>query len=573
MPITSHTYSKTAYIIAGTTPATRRIALKKVLMNMPMAKKLMLSTVVSLLFMLLVGVVAYNGLRTQKKSLVDIDARFQTYETSAIEFTHITNVHSQLYKLISWGNANYDSQKIAGLGKEVQKSLKDSVDTLTKLQNAKGTSTEEKKLLQQVLAKMTEYNKMANDLIDMMEADLNTATMFMATADDIYQEINKNLNLLLTLEKTLSGHQHTAAISSFNQTNLLVLAVMVTALVLSLIFSFLLQSIILAPVRRTVAAIESVASGDFTRRVDIDSKDEIGQMACAFNQLIDKLSGILREVAANSTRVATAASQLYSNSERMATGAEEVACQAGTVAMASEEMASTAQDIARNCHLAAERGNEATRSTSSGATVVEETVKGMERIASQVKSSAGTVESLGQRSNQIGEIIGTIEDIADQTNLLALNAAIEAARAGEQGRGFAVVADEVRALAERTTRATKEIGNMIKAIQNETKAAVGSMEEGVNEVEAGTERAAKSGSALQEILLHINDVTTQINQIATAAEEQTATTGEITANMQQITAVVTDTAKSAHESAISASQLSQLAEELQSLVGQFRLSA
>lgn len=158
-----------------------------------------------------------------------------------------------------------------------------------------------------------------------------------------------------------------------------------------------------------------------------------------------------------------------------------------------------------------------------GSEVVSNTVKVMGNIAQRVHETARTVESLGARSDQIGGIINTIQDIADQTNLLALNAAIEAARAGEQGRGFAVVADEVRALAERTTKATKEIGDMIKAIQGETKKAVSAMEAGVNEVELGTTEAAKSGESLQKIVEQINAVSMQVNQVATAAEEQTAT--------------------------------------------------
>ena len=195
----------------------------------------------------------------------------------------------------------------------------------------------------------------------------------------------------------------------------------------------------------------------------------------------------------------------------------------------------------------------------------------MGQIANKVQESAKTVENLGARSDQIGTIIGTIEDIADQTNLLALNAAIEAARAGEQGRGFAVVADEVRALAERTTRATSEIGEMIKAIQNETKGAVAAMGQGVQQAESGTLEAARSGEALRNILQQINDVTLQVNQIATAAEEQTAVTCEITNNMSLITEVVQQTAQGANESASAAGQLSGNAEKLNRLVHQFKL--
>jgi methyl-accepting chemotaxis protein len=188
-----------------------------------------------------------------------------------------------------------------------------------------------------------------------------------------------------------------------------------------------------------------------------------------------------------------------------------------------------------------------------------------------VQESAKTIESLGARSDQIGAIIGTIEDIADQTNLLALNAAIEAARAGEQGRGFAVVADEVRALAERTTKATKEIGDMIKASQRETKHAVTTMNEGVQQVEQGAASSQKSGAALGEIIEQINEVTTQINQIATAAEEQSATTQEIVSNIHQISDVVHLTAIGADETSAAATQLMGQVHELQSIVSRFRL--
>jgi methyl-accepting chemotaxis protein len=315
----------------------------------------------------------------------------------------------------------------------------------------------------------------------------------------------------------------------------------------------------------------SQGDGDLTKRLDENTKDELADVSRYFNLFIEKLRGMISQIATTSSQVASAASQLNATSVQIATGSEEVAAQAATVATAGEEMSATSGDIAQNCQMAAEGAQRASQTAQNGAEVVEKTVSVMAQIAMRVQESARTVESLGQRSDQIGAIIGTIEDIADQTNLLALNAAIEAARAGEQGRGFAVVADEVRALAERTTRATREIGEMIKAIQRETKDAVAAMEQGVHQVETGTEEAAKSGHALQEILQQVNDVSMQINQVATAAEEQTATTGEISSNMHQITDVVLQTSRGAHESAAAANQLYGNAEELQRLVRQFKL--
>jgi methyl-accepting chemotaxis protein len=358
-----------------------------------------------------------------------------------------------------------------------------------------------------------------------------------------------------------------------NKAVIVTVALTAAGMLLAIVLGFLIAGRISRPMNNLALQAKRVAEGDLEFQVVQESQDEIGQLTGAFALMVHNLRQIIGKVKETSESLSSAASQLSSASDQMATGAEEVACQTGTVATASEQMAATSGEIAQNCLYAADGSRQANDKAVAGVAVVKETVAVMDRIARCVRSSADTVESLGVRSNQIGNIIGTIEDIADQTNLLALNAAIEAARAGEQGRGFAVVADEVRALAERTTRATREISEMIKSIQKETSGAVTAMNEGVSEVKKGTLEASRSGEALQEILNQIESVTTQVNQIATAAEEQTATTGEITTNIQQITDVVNETARGAQESAIAANQLTSLAHELKSLVGQFQLAA
>jgi len=312
---------------------------------------------------------------------------------------------------------------------------------------------------------------------------------------------------------------------------------------------------------------ERVAEGDLTVQLETGRSGIYESM----RRMVENLRRIMEQVNRNAQAVSTAATTLQTTAEVSAESSQQVVGQATAVATASEEMSATSTDIATNCHMAAESSNRASATAKNGAGIVEGTIEGMGRIADKVRGTAQVVDQLGTRSDQIGEIVATIEDIADQTNLLALNAAIEAARAGEQGRGFAVVADEVRALAERTTKATREIGEMIKAIQAETKRAVSAMEEGVGEVERGTAEAARSGQALTEILDQINEVTEQISQIATAAEEQTATTREISNNIQGISDTVHTSARSSQEVSQASSQLTQLSQELRTMVASFRL--
>lgn len=347
----------------------------------------------------------------------------------------------------------------------------------------------------------------------------------------------------------------------------------VLLLTLSLLVVFLLVRSMLKPLDAIQTSLEDIAqgNGDLTRRLEYRPDNEIGRICGAFNSFIEKLHGIIAHVADSSLRLASSALQLQQTSRQMSDSIAALSTHSTSLATAGEEMSATSGDIANNCHHAADNATTASTKAGHGADVVGQSIAVMGSIAEQVHNAAKTVEALGARSEQIGAIIGTIEDIADQTNLLALNAAIEAARAGEQGRGFAVVADEVRALAERTTRSTKEIGEMIKAIQRETGMAVATMEQSVREVEAGSAHAAASGQSLQEILEIITDVTEQISQIATAAEEQTATSREISHSVLDLNQMAQQNNHALQETSIAAHDVSSQAEELKQLVGQFKL--
>jgi methyl-accepting chemotaxis protein len=538
-------------------------------MNLTIKKKMIGTVGISILFMASVVVILLIGFAKIEEQKAQME-KYAAINTFALR-GNIAMLKAREYE------AEYFNRHHEKWVDRVKKSVDDvnvslnSIDKINDIPKVKELTDKARKVGKQYVTRFAETAEKAR------VSNFNPA----ATADD-REEL---LDVVNEFEPLLDNYIPKLSTASFQvakkeldaveeRTRIIILAVIIFAAFLQALLMTLITRQIIREVKKVVDGLQGIAQGegDLTKRLEQQSRDEIGDLCFWFNTFVDKLHGIISQVAQNSVHVAASANELYANAEQMATGIEVVAGQTSTVATAGEEMTSTSSDIARNCIMAADGSKRANDSALSGTAVVEETVQGMGRIASRVRDSARTVESLGARSDQIGAIIGTIEDIADQTNLLALNAAIEAARAGDQGRGFAVVADEVRALAERTTRATREIGDMIKAIQSETRGAVTAMEEGVKEVEKGTNEAARSGEALKDILAQINNVTLQVNQIAVAAEEQTATTYEISNNIQQITGVVSETARGAQESAGAASRLAGLAEELQRLVGQFKLA-
>ena len=313
--------------------------------------------------------------------------------------------------------------------------------------------------------------------------------------------------------------------------------------------------------------------GDLTKRIEVGAQDEIAELAKWFNTFMDKLHEILSKVSSNTESLAAAGEEIAATSRQQTQGAEQQKDQTAQVVTAMQEMTSTVQQVSENSNSAAAASQKAAETAHQGGKVVEETLSRMRAIASSVGETAKKVEELGKQYDQIGRIIGVIDDIADQTNLLALNAAIEAARAGEQGRGFAVVADEVRKLAERTSTATKEITGMIRSIQAETKSAVTAMQAGTKEVEQGVELTTQAGSSLHDIIQMSEKVGDMVTHIATAATEQSAATEQINGSIDQIAKITETSAAGAQQTTNALQDLSVLALNLQRLVGQFRLAA
>jgi methyl-accepting chemotaxis protein len=548
-------------------------------MNLSIKSKILIIMLIGFVSVITAGVLGLVGM---SRSNAEIDNLYKENMTNVLSIAQITNLmrdnRIQLLLSLQHDPRNADIVKLHDHGlqfhtDQVTKNI-DEINTIWKAYTSGVLSAEERKLADNFVDKRGRFVK--EGLLPTREALLagnfdEAVKLTLTKINPLFKDANEASKAIFDNEKTEARRTFEESEASFKNIRMLVISAIVGSILISLVLGLMIIRSISTATTALGTASASLASGDLSQRASLTSTDELGTIGRSFDSMADSFSQTIAKVSESARLVTTAANRVHDAAGQIATGSEEVASQTSTVATAGEEMAATSGDIAQNCQYAVEAANVAGQTAQKGFEVVQRTIDGIKMRGAKTRENAVIVESLGARSDQIGEIVATIEDIADQTNLLALNAAIEAARAGEQGRGFAVVADEVRALAERTTRATKEISGMIKAIQTETRQAIISMEEGVKGTERGATEAAELETSLTAILEQINSVAMQVSQIATSAEEQTATTSEISSNMIQITEAVHQSSRGAHDSAAVASQLNGSAEELQRLVGQFKL--
>ncbi|MFI4855646.1 MAG: methyl-accepting chemotaxis protein [Phycisphaerales bacterium JB065] len=352
-----------------------------------------------------------------------------------------------------------------------------------------------------------------------------------------------------------------------------VLIVGAIASALSVLFAILIAKRITRPIDNMICTLQDLAEGegDLTAQVEANTRDELFSLATGFNAFIRKIHDLIFEVRCAAEEVAGSAQSINTSTQDVSEATHEQSTKAVQIAAAVEEMSASVTDVAKQSSQAAEQAESSDEEAVRGSEIVTQTIDGMRAIADVVKASADSIEGLGRRSEQIGEIISVINDIADQTNLLALNAAIEAARAGEHGRGFAVVADEVRKLADRTTKATEEISSSIREIQTETQAAVEQMCSGTQRVEEGVDLASNAGLALNSIRQSAQTVASAIQSIAAASEEQSAAGSEIASAVETMSQSATRAAESTGQTSVAVAELADRAAHLSQLVARFRL--
>ena len=388
----------------------------------------------------------------------------------------------------------------------------------------------------------------------------------------LLDRVFKNLNTLVEKQVTSTSDISKSLSTRLDAAVAFILVLFLVGIAAAALVAWIIDALITVPLQRAAAAMQDIAEGegDLTQQLKVKGSDEIAQMSMAFNQFAAKIQEVVSQVTGFTAQLASAATQMAAITETTSAGAKTQHEETDQVASAVTQMGSTVQEVARNASEAATAANHADSETANGREVVAKTVNSINDLASEIDRVSQAIHRLGTDSDNIGKVLDVIKSIAEQTNLLALNAAIEAARAGEQGRGFAVVADEVRTLASRTAQSTREIQQMIESLQTGSREAVTAMDGGRVMAQATVKQAAAAGESLDVIAGAVSTITTMNIQIATAMEEQNAVVENINKNIVSISMVSDQTAEGAQQTAKASDQLSHLAVELQTLLAQFK---
>lgn len=389
----------------------------------------------------------------------------------------------------------------------------------------------------------------------------------------VLAKIKRNLNALVEKQRILIESESQNLLNFVSGTKTFVYTMLFVGMVLGLGLAWVVSFMITCPLNIAVDAMKDVSEGegDLTLRLEVSGTDEIGQLALSFNGFISKMQDVIREVTASTSQLSAAAEEMSMITGETRSGVQRQQSETALVATAINEMSSTVHEVAGNAATAASATSQADSQTEQGKQIVSSTMSSITTLAVEVETAASVINQLEKDSESIGSVLEVIRGIAEQTNLLALNAAIEAARAGEQGRGFAVVADEVRSLASRTQESTQEIQQMIERLQKGSRDAVTAMEAGQEQAQQTVEQASQAETSLNEISTAVAQINEMNAHIAQASRQQGEVAEEINKNIVNITQVADDAAKGADQLSIASQEMANLAVNLEHQVSHFKI--
>ena len=458
--------------------------------------------------------------------------------------------------------------------KELEATAKNRASTIENLDKLKKSvpSGKGEELYQAVIDKRKPYTEVRDRLIALLkEGKKEEVLRELKSLQPLREGFLGALKDMDTYVQEQAGFQGDQTQSNARTVRMIIIALGLISVVISLFIALWIIRSITKPLNLAVETANKIANGDLTGEIDISGGDETGQMLDAIRAMSENLKSVIVDVKNASASMASGSAELSSSSEAITSSMDDQYNRSAQIATSAEEMSQTVIDIAKNASEIAESSSQTAAIARQGAEVVNKSVIESKTIAETVNASSLVMKSLGEKSKQIGEIVSAINDIADQTNLLALNAAIEAARAGEQGRGFAVVADEVRRLAERTGKATSEIGQMIRAIQGEVDNAVGAMNHTAEKVTVGLQYSTEAGEQLAAIVQSVTSLQNMVQQVASATEEMSTTSESISGDIQAVAGSAKEISGGASQIAKSSSELAYIAGQLKGITERFRV--
>lgn len=433
------------------------------------------------------------------------------------------------------GKASADRDKFWGQFEEQERKVQSTLGLLAEMEGTDQSLKSQVQALQQAHRTLGTAYRTGRDAFI---AAGNDASAGDAAVKGVDRPTSEQMAILVDQLHKSSDAQSVAISQQADRTILTGAVVMlVSALLVGLLALWIVNRNLVAPIRMLIEYVAQLSEGKFAARVDVTRQDELGRLAVAANTLRDFLADTFSRLKRSTTDLDTAGGELNAIAELMAQGTHEQFERTDQVATAMTEMSATAQEVARHAAHAARAADEADQSAQDGEKVMQSTIATITRMRSEISSTANVIQRLETDSGRIGKVLEVIRGIADQTNLLALNAAIEAARAGEAGRGFAVVADEVRTLAQRTAVSTAEINQIINSVQTGASDAVQAIQGGQAHSEESVEQVTHVGATLQRITVAVENIRDMNRQIATAAEEQTSVAEDISRNLTEITAI------------------------------------